>query len=101
MFILLTVHWLSFLENSASIAKLKVQGFTFEHVASMASVVQSCSKRLIEDFTWQSQPKAMGRYSVGNIMTSLGILMSGINIRQAMLMLRHMNLHTIGIRTYH
>jgi hypothetical protein len=30
-----------------------------------------------------------------------GILMSGINISQAMLMFRHMNLATISVRTYH
>ncbi len=34
-------------------------------------------------------------------MRSFGILMSGINISQAMLMLRHMNLATISVRTYH
>ena len=43
----------------------------------------------------------MGRYPAGNIMTTFGILMSGINISQALLMFRHMNLATISARSYH
>jgi solute carrier family 8 (sodium/calcium exchanger) len=72
-----------------------------KHIGSMATVVQACSKCLMENFTWRSQPMVMGRYAAGNIMTSFGILMSGINISQAMLMFRHMNLATISVRTYH
>jgi solute carrier family 8 (sodium/calcium exchanger) len=34
-------------------------------------------------------------------MTSFGIFMHGINISQAMLMFRHMNLARISVRTYH
>ncbi|CAB4006694.1 RNA-directed DNA polymerase from transposon BS, partial [Paramuricea clavata] len=71
-----------------------------KHIGSMATVVQACSKCLMENFTWRSQPMVMGRYAAGN-MTSFGILMSGINISQAMLMFRHMNLATICVRTYH
>ena len=43
----------------------------------------------------------MGRYPSGNILTSFGILMSGINISQAMLMFRHINLAIISVRSYH
>ena len=68
---------------------------------SMAIVQQTCSKCLKNNFTWRSQPLVLGKYPAGNIMTSFGILMSGINISQAMLMFRHMNLATITIRSYH
>ena len=72
-----------------------------KRIGSMASVVQACSKCLTENFTWRSQPMVMGRHAAGNIMTSFGILMSGINISQAMLMFRHMNLASISVRSYH
>jgi solute carrier family 8 (sodium/calcium exchanger) len=68
---------------------------------SMAIVEQTCSKCLKDNFTWRSQPFVFGKYPAGNILTSFGILMSGINISQAMLMFRHMNLATITTRSYH
>ena len=61
---------------------------------SMAIVQQTCSKCIKDNFTWKSQPLVLGKYPAGNIMTSFGILMSGINISQAMLMFRHMNLQS-------
>ena len=67
----------------------------------MATIEQACSKCLMKNFKWRSQPMVMGRYPAGNIMTSFGILMSGINISQAMLMFRHMNHATISVRSYH
>ena len=72
-----------------------------KRIGSMATVVQMCNKCLAEDFVWRSQPMVMGRYPSGNILTSFGILMSGINISQAMLMFRHMNLAMISVRSYH
>ncbi len=72
-----------------------------KRIGSMSTVIQACSKCLTDNFTWRSQPMVLGRHAAGNIMTSFGILMSGINISQAMLMFRHMNLATISVRTYH
>ena len=66
----------------------------------MAIVEQGCNKCVMKNFTWRKQP-IVGQYPAGNIMTSFGILMSGINISQAMLMFRHMNLATITVKTYH
>jgi hypothetical protein len=43
----------------------------------------------------------MGRYPAGNVMTTFGTMMSGINVSKAMLMFRHMNLDTIAVRTFH
>ena len=68
---------------------------------SMAIVQQICCKCLKDNFTWKSQPLILGKYPTGNIMTSFGILMSGINISQAMLMFMHMNLATITVWSYH
>ena len=75
----LTALSLSCFVDSASIARLKRTG-------SMASVVQPCTKCLKENFTWRSQSMNMGRHAAGNIMTSVGIFMSGISISQAILM---------------
>ena len=72
-----------------------------KRIGYMATVVQMCNKFLVEDFAWQSQPMVMGRYPSGNILTSFGILMSGINISQAMLMFRHMNLAMISVWSCH
>ena len=72
-----------------------------KHIGSMAIVTQDCDKCLADNFTWRSQPLILGRHPAGNIMTSFGILMSGINISQAMLMFRHMNLSMITARTYY
>ena len=72
-----------------------------KRIGSMATVVQMCNKCLMEDFVWRSQPMVMGRYPSGNILTSFGILMSGINISQAMLMFRHMNLAMTSVQSYH
>jgi hypothetical protein len=71
-----------------------------KRIGSMAIVVQECEMCISKVFKWRSQP-LIGRYPAGNIMTSFGILMSGINISQAMLMFRHINLVTITVRTYH
>ncbi len=54
-----------------------------KRIGSMATVIQACSKCLTENFTWTSQPMVLGRHAAGNIMTSFGMLMSGINISQA------------------
>ena len=66
----------------------------------MATVVQTCNKCCEEKFSWKSQPLVLAQYPAGNIMTSFGILMSGVNISQVMLMFKHMNLASISTRTY-
>ena len=71
-----------------------------KRIGSCAIVTQICSECPFKNFNWRSQPM-IDRFPAGNIMTSFGILMSGINISQAMLMFRRMNLCTIAVRTYH
>ena len=68
---------------------------------TMATVTQICKTcKPGKQFQWRSQPLVLGKHPAGNIMMSFGILMSGINISQAMLMFRHMNLFAISLRTY-
>ena len=68
---------------------------------TMASVYQTCKvcgpkKR----FQWQSQPLVLGKYPAGNILTSFGILMSGVCINKALLMFRHIGMSMIKPRTF-
>lgn len=72
-----------------------------EKIGSMVNVVQSCDNCIEHNFTWRTQRMVLERYPARNIMTSYGILMSGINISQVMLIFRHMNLSTISVRPYH
>ena len=68
---------------------------------SMATVIQTCNKcGKNRQFKWRSQPFIFGRYPAGNIMMSLGILLSGVNISQVLLMFRHMGLSAISPRSY-
>ena len=47
-----------------------------------------------------SQPLMLGKFPAGNVMCSLGILMSGVSISKAMLMFKHIGLSMITLRTY-
>ena len=72
-----------------------------KNIGSMAIVEQNCGKCVEKNFMWRSQPMVLGRYPAGNVMTSFGILMSGVSISQAMLMFKHMNLSANSVSTYH
>ena len=68
---------------------------------TMATIIQLCNHcGPSKQFQWRSQPLVFGRYPAGNVMMSFGILLSGININQAMLMFRQMGLAAIAVRTY-
>ena len=68
---------------------------------TMATVIQTCKHcGTHKQFKWRSQPFVHGRYPAGNIMMSFGILLSGVNISQTLLMFRHMGLAAISPRTY-
>ena len=63
---------------------------------TMVTVIQNCrfcgpTKR----FEWMSQPLVMGKHPAGNLMLSFGTIMSGVNISQMLLMLKHMGLAVI------
>ena len=68
---------------------------------TMATVIQTCKHcGTHKQFKWRSQPFVHGRYPAGNIIMSFGILLSGVNISQTLLMFRHMGLAAISPRTY-
>ena len=68
---------------------------------TMATVSQQCKvcgpKNM---FQWRSQPLVMGGYPLGNILTSFGILMSGVCISKSMLMFKHIGMSMISPRTF-
>lgn len=66
---------------------------------TMAIVTQTCSV-CKKTWKWYSQPMIMGKIPAGNLLTSFGILMSGISISKTMLMFKHIGLCMITPRTY-
>ena len=67
----------------------------------MLTMVQKCSNCDPKDpFVWRSQPFIKGKHPAGNLMLSFSMLMSGVNINQALLMFKHLGLHVITARTY-
>ena len=68
---------------------------------SMITIVQACKIcGPLRKFIWRSQPLVLGKYPAGNIMTSFGMLMSGVNINQTLLMFKHVGLPSISRRTF-
>ena len=66
---------------------------------SMATVIQSC-KQCKKEYRWRSQPLLFGKVPAGNLMMSLAILTSGVNISQVFLMFKHLGLLAISVRTF-
>ena len=70
-----------------------------KRIGSMATVAQMCKNSL-----WRTLCGEANLWlweDIRQALKSFGILMSGINISQAMLMFRHMNLAMISVRSYH
>ena len=70
-----------------------------QRTGSIATVIQSC-KYCKKEFRWISQLLVFGKIPAGNLMMSLAILCSGVNISQVFLMFRHLGLLVISMRTF-
>ena len=66
----------------------------------MVTVSQDCTICGRDAFTWRSQPLVLGRFPLGNIMMSFGILMAGATVSKVMLFCKHMGLSVYSARTY-
>lgn len=74
---------------------------TVKRNGTMATVSQCCRvcgpKR---QYQWKSQPLVLGTVPAGNLLTSFGILLSGVCISKAMLMFKHIGMSMIASRTF-
>ncbi|XP_063042841.1 uncharacterized protein LOC134437278 [Engraulis encrasicolus] len=80
--------------------KMEKPTVTVKKNGTMAIVTQSCRVCGKDSFTWRSQPFIFGKYPAGNLLLSLGILMSGVSISKAMLLFKHVGLCMFAARTF-
>lgn len=66
----------------------------------MVTVTQDCLHCGEGAFVWRSQPQIFGKYPAGNILLSFGVLTAGASISRFLLVLRHMGLAAINVRTF-
>ncbi|KAI8516603.1 hypothetical protein Bbelb_051840 [Branchiostoma belcheri] len=71
---------------------------------TMGIVKQDCESCGGNSFTWRSQPYILGRFAAGNILMSLGILMTGVSISKTPLLdlqaAKHIGLAMFSSRTF-
>ena len=66
----------------------------------MVTIIQNCPECGDAAFKWDSQPLAFGKYPMGNIMLSFGILLAGASVSKILLTLKHIGISAISIRTF-
>lgn len=55
------------------------------------SITTECG-RCKKEYTWDSQPKLLGKFPAGNLLLSFAVLCAGASIRKILLVFKHMNL---------
>lgn len=67
---------------------------------TMVTVTQHCRKCGENSFVWTSQPLVFGRYPLGNMLLSFGILIAGATVNKVLLIFKHMGLCVYSSRTF-
>lgn len=67
---------------------------------TMVTMIQNCPECGDGAFKWDSQPLAFGKYPMGNMMLSFGILLAGASVSKILLTLKHIGISAISIRTF-
>ena len=73
---------------------------TMRQNGTMVTVSQHCQKCGENAFVWRSQPLVLGRYPLGNVSLSYGILVVGATVKKVLLVLRTMGLRAYSWRTF-
>ena len=67
---------------------------------TMVTVSQHCQRCGENAFVWRSQPLVLGRYPLGNVLLSYGILVAGATVKKVLLVLQNMGLCAYSCRTF-